>query len=379
MKMRDEELAAHRLQHSQHISCRWCPFQVLWEGRAKELSAHVTRSHPVVCQHQKLWRENSAPPEAEVAGYSPSTSGMQTDGQTGCSWDRESQRDMASQLRHQQAQAKPSPARSEWEHLYCPIEILSEGDWAQSSSSSPPVEKKTITTGEWKERRSVTVALAQEVPVPVASSPHDPSTTPLEAEQGASTSESSPETQLCPRREDPLNPKSCPSAQSCARPAPSVEEHPDDHPQPVVPADPAASGSQPAVEGDDSAQGLGDYPWRLVPISVPHHSRYDGIPSDPRVLFHGAPVEHGSALDVRCFGRIATRRYARGNVRGSTMFPGEPRHWRGWNVWIFLVVLPTSQGRSTRWMMSTRISGCTPLRQVMKVCRHVPKVNLVPN
>ena len=125
------------------------------------------------------------------------------------------------------------------------------------------------------------MALAQEVPVPVASSPHDPSTKPLEAEQGASTSASSPDMQLCPGREDPLTPKSCPSAQSCACPVTSVEEHPDDHPQPVVPADPAMSGSQPAVEVDDSAQGLGDYPWRLVPISEPHHSRYDGVPSDP--------------------------------------------------------------------------------------------------
>ena len=59
-----------------------------------------------------------------------------------------------------------------------------------------------------------------------------------------------------------VNPKSYPSAQSCARPATSVdqEERPDDQPQPVVPADPTMSGSHPAVEVDDSAQGLGDYP-----------------------------------------------------------------------------------------------------------------------
>ena len=73
VKLRDEELVAHRLQHSQHVSCPWCPFQVLWDDRAKDLSAHVNSSHPVVCKHQKLWRENSAPLEAEVAGYNPSS------------------------------------------------------------------------------------------------------------------------------------------------------------------------------------------------------------------------------------------------------------------------------------------------------------------
>ena len=71
--------------------------------------------------------------------------------------------------------------------LYCPIEILSEGDWAQSSLSSP-AEKKIITIGEWKEWRSVTLASAKNLPVPVDSSPLDPSTDPLVAMQGAPTS-----------------------------------------------------------------------------------------------------------------------------------------------------------------------------------------------
>ena len=81
------------------------------------------------------------------------------------------------------------------------------------------------------------------------------------------------------------------------------------------------SGSHPAIEVDDSAQGLGDYPWRLIEISVPHHSNYDCIPSNPRNLFHGAPVEHGSDLCCAIF-----RRY---------------------------------QGGSTWWMKNTKISGCT--------------------
>ena len=73
------------------------------------------------------------------------------DGRTGCSQEGASQREVTSQLRRQQAQAKPSPARLEWEHLCYPIEILSEDDWAQSSSSSP-AEKKTMAIGELKER-----------------------------------------------------------------------------------------------------------------------------------------------------------------------------------------------------------------------------------
>ena len=81
------------------------------------------------------------------------------------------------------------------------------------------------------------------------------------------------------------------------------------------------SGSHPAIEVDDSAQGLGDYPWRLIKISVPHHSNYDCIPSNPRNLFHGAPVEHGSDLCCAIF-----RSY---------------------------------QGGSTWWMKNTKISGCT--------------------
>ena len=54
--------------------------------------------------------------------------------------------------------------------------------------------------------------------------------------------------------------------QSCTLPVTSVdhEEHLDDQPQPVVSANPASSGSQPTLKVDDSAQGLGDYPWRLI-------------------------------------------------------------------------------------------------------------------
>ena len=43
------------------------------------------------------------------------------DGWTGCSQERAPQREMASQLRCQQAQAKPSPARSEWEVSTAPL------------------------------------------------------------------------------------------------------------------------------------------------------------------------------------------------------------------------------------------------------------------
>ena len=79
-----------------------------------------------------------------------------------------------------------------------------------------------MTIGAWKERRSVTLASTKNVPVPVASSPLNPSTNPLMAKQGVSTSESSHETQLSPGWADPLTPKSWPSAQSCALPATSV-------------------------------------------------------------------------------------------------------------------------------------------------------------
>ena len=187
--------------------------------------------------------------------------------------------------------------------------------------------------------------------------------------QGASTSGSPFEEQLSPGQTNPLVPMFCPSVQPCALSATSVDhkDHPDDQQQPVVPVNPAISGSQSAVEVDDSAQGLGDYPWRLIQIYVPHHSRYDGTPSDPRVLFHGAPVEHGSDLwhavfREYCHRAIRLREYAQIHY-----VPGEPRHWRGWNVWIFLAALPTSQGRSTQWMKSTKIAGYTPLRRWWKL------------
>ena len=110
-----------------------------------------------------------------------------------------------------------------------------------------------------------------------------------------------------------------------------------------------------------------------IPESLTHEQLSPGkanllVPiSSPSVQ----PCALPATSDVLPFGCITTRWYARGNVHGSSVFPGKPRSSRGWNVWIFLVVLPTPLGKSTQWMRNTEISRCTPHRtwwELLRIC-----------